>query len=63
MPALSHNDWNLISRTIVPFINQKDIVPAGAMDESGVGDITQSFFFSPKKPTADGWIWGADPVY
>jgi hypothetical protein len=22
----------------------------------------QSFFFSPKKPTSGGWVWGAGPV-
>ena len=32
------------------------------MNESGLGDITPSFFFSPKSPTAGGWIWGAGPV-
>jgi hypothetical protein len=32
------------------------------MNESGLGDITASFFFSPKAPTAGGWIWGAGPV-
>jgi methionine aminopeptidase len=29
---------------------------------SGVGDIVQSFFFSPKEPTKNGWIWGVGPV-
>lgn len=62
IPFSIGDDWNLISRTIVPLINQKDIAPAGALDESGIGDITQSFFFSPKKPTAGGWVWGAGPV-
>ena len=54
-------DWNLISRTIVPLVSQEDIF-TGAGRQSGLGDIVQSFFFSPKKPTADGWIWGAGPV-
>ena len=54
-------DWNLISRTIVPLVSQQDVAP-GAGTDSGVGDITQSLFFSPKKPTAGGWIWGAGPV-
>jgi hypothetical protein len=54
-------DWNLISRTIVPLVNQQDVAP-GAGTDSGVGDITQSLFFSPKKPTAGGWVWGAGPV-
>ena len=56
------SDWNLISRTIVPLIDQKDFVAGGALDESGVGDVLQSLFFSPKAPTAGGWIWGVGPA-
>lgn len=55
-------DWNLISRTIVPLIDQEDFVAGGALDESGVGDVLQSLFFSPKVPTAGGWIWGVGPA-
>ena len=55
-------DWNLISRTIVPFIHQEDVTGPGNT-EDGVGDIVQSLFFSPKAPTAGGWIWGAGPVF
>lgn len=55
-------DWNVISRTILPLIDQNDILPGGAADETGIGDITQSLFFSPKNPTSAGWIWGAGPV-
>jgi hypothetical protein len=61
IPFSLNNEWNLISRTIVPFVDQKDF-PAAAMNESGLGDITASLFFSPKAPTAGGWIWGAGPV-
>jgi hypothetical protein len=61
IPFSVNDDWNLISRTIVPVVWQQDIFP-GSGSQSGIGDITQSFFFSPKKPTADGWIWGAGPV-
>jgi len=55
-------DWNLISRTILPIVEQKDISP-GAGSQSGNGDIVQSLFFSPVKPTASGWIWGVGPVF
>jgi hypothetical protein len=61
IPFSLNEDWNLISRTIVPVVWQTDLFP-GAGSQSGIGDITQSFFFSPKKPTADGWIWGVGPV-
>jgi len=62
LPFSISEDWNLISRTILPVISQDDVVP-GAGSQSGLGDTTQSLFFSPKKPTADGWIWGAGPVF
>lgn len=61
IPVELNKDWNLISRTILPVIDQRDVFP-GAGDQSGIGDLVQSFFFSPKAPTADGWIWGAGPV-
>lgn len=61
VPVTINDDWNLISRTILPVISQSDIFP-GAGDQSGIGDVVQSVFFSPKEPTAGGWIWGAGPV-
>jgi hypothetical protein len=62
IPFSISEDWNLISRTIVPIIDAESPV-AGGSDESGVGDIVQSLFLGPKAPTADGWIWGAGPVF
>jgi len=61
IPVSIGDDWNLISRTILPVIQQHDI-PARGSGESGVGDVLQSFFFSPKQPTASGLIWGVGPV-
>jgi len=63
IPFSLNQDWIIISRTIVPLIDQKDSLPNGAADESGLGDIVQSLFFSPKKPTERGWIWGVGPVF
>jgi hypothetical protein len=62
IPITLNEDWNLISRTIVPIVRQDDIVP-GAGSQFGFGDITQSLFFSPSKPTAGGIIWGAGPAF
>jgi hypothetical protein len=62
IPFSLNDDWNLISRTIVPFIDQQDF-PDAARNKSGLGDITASLFFSPKAPTAGGWIWGVGPVF
>lgn len=61
MPFGLNQEWNLISRTILPIIAQDDIFP-GAGSQSGLGDIVQSLFFSPKKPTPRGLVWGVGPV-
>jgi hypothetical protein len=61
IPFDLNDDWNLISRTILPVVRQSDIFP-GAGTQTGTGDVVQSIFFSPKAPTASGWIWGAGPV-
>jgi len=60
-PFSLNDDWNLITRTIIPFIGLEDIAP-GVEDESGLGDLQASFFFSPKAPTSTGWIWGAGAI-
>ena len=62
IPITLNQDWNVISRTIVPIVDQK-IPGIGDGSQDGFGDITQSLFFSPKKPTAGGLIWGAGPVF
>jgi len=62
IPITLNEDWNLISRTILPVISQKDIFP-GSGSQSGLGDTIQSLFFSPAEPTASGWIWGAGPAF
>lgn len=62
IPVSISADWNLISRTIVPVIHQSDVLP-GTGSQSGFGDVLQSVFFSPKAPTAGGWIWGAGPAF
>lgn len=60
IPFSLGEDWNLITRTIIPLIDQQDL-PVRGEDESGLGDITQSFFFSPKQPV-NGWVLAAGPV-
>ena len=61
IPISINKEWNLILRTIVPVIHMESPVPGGD-SKSGLGDITQSFFFSPVQPV-DGWILGAGPVF
>lgn len=61
IPVSISEDWNMISRTIIPIASQQDIFP-GAGDQSGLGDTVQSLFFSPKALTASGWTWGIGPA-
>jgi hypothetical protein len=61
VPMSLGDDWNLISRTIVPIIDQHGIVP-GTDGQSGVGNVLQSLFFSPKALTDGGWTWGVGPA-
>lgn len=62
IPFSMNDDWNIIARTILPVITQDEIFN-GAGKQSGLGDVVQSVFFSPKRPTESGWIWGAGPVF
>src|SRR5262245_21275921 len=61
IPISLGRDWNLITRTIVPFIHAESPIPGGD-SAGGIGDIAQSFFLSPKEPVA-GWIVGGGPVF
>lgn len=61
VPFSISENWNLITRTIVPIIYQ-DSLANGVESEFGLGDTTQSFFLSPKGPVG-GWILGAGPVF
>jgi hypothetical protein len=60
VPIRVTKDWNMIMRTIMPVIYEGETQP-GAGDHFGLGDFTQSFFFSPAK--SSGLIWGAGPVF
>ena len=61
IPISITENWNLISRTIVPVIQQNDVVPDSS--QGGLGDILQSVFFSPKAPGPGGIIWGLGPAF
>ena len=60
IPFSLNDDWTLISRTIIPVIDQSGF-PSGS-NKSGLGDIVQSLFFSPKEPVND-WTVGVGPVF
>lgn len=62
VPTSISDDWNLITRVIVPVVYQDDVF-GDSGSQFGLGDTTPSLFFSPKKPTAGGLIWGVGPVF
>jgi hypothetical protein len=61
VPIRLSNDWNLITRTIIPIIQTPELAP-GINGKDGLGDIQESLFFSPTKAGPGGIIWGAGPV-
>lgn len=61
IPMSINEEWNLIVRTILPVIDAESPAP-GIADASGLGDVLQSFFFSPVEPI-EGWIIGAGPAF
>ncbi len=59
IPLNLTDDWNLITRTILPIIKQPDLRTTSD-DTWGIGDLNTSLFFSPAK--SDGVIWGVGPI-
>lgn len=64
LPFEVTDDWNIITRTILPVVSQPGRVP-GENRETGLGDLTFTAFASPSNP--DKWLpgkvlWGLGPV-
>ena len=59
--SFDHQKLNVVVRTIVPVIQQDDMI--GHTSQGGLGDITQSFFLSPKNPGWHDWVSGIGPVF
>jgi hypothetical protein len=59
IPITLNENWNLITRWIMPIINQPSPAP-GVRSAFGLGDINPSFFFSPAN--SGGLIWGVGPT-
>jgi len=57
IPLSLNDDWNIISRTIIPLVSKDTGLP-GEDRINSVGDIVQSAWLSPTSPTDSGWIWG-----
>ena len=54
-PLSLNEDWNFITRTIIPVISQPGVAP-GESRTNGLGDVTFTGWVSPKK--SGKWIWG-----
>ena len=61
IPIHVNQDWNIITRTILPLIWQPSLQPAHTAP-FGTGPTTFSAFLSPSKPT-NGWLWAVGPVF
>jgi len=61
LPFSLNKDWNLISRTIVAYVHQEDILP-GLGTQSGLSDTQETIFLSPRE-LVHGFIMGAGPVF
>jgi len=60
IPISLSEDWNLITRTIMPFVWQPELAPHVG-PEAGLGDVQLSLFLSPAK--SQGLTWGVGPVF
>lgn len=60
IPIHLNQDWNLITRTILPLVWSPSLQPAQSVP-FGLGPTAFSAFLSPKNPV-NGWIWGAGPI-
>ncbi len=62
IPINLNADWNIISRTIFPLIEQQSNNLDGQKDTTkGIGDTTQTFFVSPTK--SKYFIWGVGGAF
>lgn len=59
IPVKLDDEWNLITRTILPVISQPAFSP-GQDRVNGIGDMQVELFVSPGKPGK--LIWGAGPI-
>lgn len=58
VPFSLNNGANIVTRTIVPYVWQDDVVPGTS--QSGFGDILLNAWYTP--PAGGGTIWGVGPI-
>ena len=59
IPFSLNEDWNIVTRTVVPILNQPSPAP-GVESAFGLGDINPTAWLSPAKPGQ--LIWGVGPT-
>ena len=59
IPVSVNENWNIITRTIVPVISMPQLTPTDNRTD-GIGDTVFTAFLSPAKPGS--LIWGVGPV-
>ena len=60
IPFKLNDDWNLITRTIIPVVEQPTLAPAVG-NVTGLGDVQLALYLSPGRP--GGVIWGIGPAF
>jgi len=60
IPIHLNDRWNLITRTIMPLINQPALAP-GLDHAFGLGDVNPSLFLSPAG--SKEFLWGVGPTF
>jgi hypothetical protein len=60
IPIHLNEDWNIITRTILPLVWNPSLAPARSVP-FGTGNTVFTAFLSPSQPR-DGWLWGIGPV-
>jgi hypothetical protein len=60
LPVKLNDDWNLVTRTIVPLVSQPARVNPDEGRETGLGNSTFTGFFVPA--AASKLIWGVGPI-
>lgn len=61
IPVHINQDWNVITRTIVPLVWSPSFQPAATVPPFGLAPTTFSAFLSPTQ-TIDGWTWGVGTI-
>jgi hypothetical protein len=59
IPIHLNEDFNLITRTILPVVNQP--APVSNSSQFGLGNLNTSLFLSPAK--TKGFTWGVGPIF